>query len=221
MRLFRVTYIAVVLTIAGCASNAELPVSAGIGPDPELPAPRNSLLPLVNVADVARWKGDAKPIPAAGLAVSPFATGLDHPRWLYLLPNGDVLVAETNAQSRKAKGIYDRVQKAVLKRAGAGVESADRITLLRDADGDGIAEIRTVFLSDLTSPFGMSLIGDRFYVANTYGVVSFPYTVGETAIVSAGTPLTLLPAGEINHHWTKNLVASPDGQYLYASVGSN
>ena len=103
MRLSRVTFIAVVLTIAGCANNAKLPVSAGIGPDPELPAPRNSLLPLVNMAEVARWKDDAKPIPAAGLAVNPFATGLDHPRWLYLLPNGDVLVAETNAQSREAK----------------------------------------------------------------------------------------------------------------------
>ena len=212
---------AVVLAIAGCTNNASLSISAGIGPDPELPPPRDSLLPLVNIAEVKRWKDGASPIPAAGLAVNSFATGLDHPRWLYVLPNGDVLVAETNAQSRDAKGIYDRIQKAVLQRAGAGVESADRITLLRDADGDGIAETRTVFLSELTSPFGMSLIGDRFYVANTDGVVSFPYTVGETAITSPGTPLASLPAGKINHHWTKNLVSSPDGQHLYASVGSN
>ena len=212
---------AVVMAMAGCTSNASLPISAGIGPDPELPPPRNSLLPLVNIAEVQRWKDGASPIPAAGLAVNPFATGLDHPRWLYVLPNGDVLVAETNAQSRDAKGIYDRIQKAVLQRAGAGVESADRITLLRDADGDGIAETRTVFLSELTSPFGMSLVGDRFYVANTDGVVSFPYTVGETAITSPGTALASLPAGEINHHWTKNLVSSPDGQRLYVSVGSN
>ena len=221
MRLSRVMLTAAVLALAGCASNAKLPVSAGIGPDPELPAPRNSLLPLVNVAEVERWADGAGPSPAPGLSVNAFATELDHPRWLYLLPNGDVLVAESNAQPREARGIYDRIQKAVLKRAGAGVESADRITLLRDADGDGIAEFRSVFLSDLTSPFGMSLIGDRFYVANTDGIVSFPYIGGETAISSADTPVVALPAGEINHHWTKNLVASPDGQHLFASIGSN
>ncbi len=221
MRLPEVLFSAAALAVAGCASNAELPVAAGVGPDPELPEPRSSLLPLVNIAEVARWKDGGQPTPAAGLSVNAFATGLDHPRWLYVLPSGDVLVAETNAPSRKPRGIYDRIQQSVLKRAGAGVESADRITLLRDADGDGIAEIRTVFLSDLTSPFGMSLVGNRLYVANTDGIVSFPYSAGETAIASAGTRLAPLPAGEINHHWTKNLVASPNGRHLYASVGSN
>lgn len=212
---------AVTLLIGACGGNSQLPVSAGIGPDPELPPPQNSLVPLVNIATVERWKDGAQPIPAAGLAVNAFASGLDHPRWLFLLPNGDVLVAETNAQRRKPRSLYDRIQTAVLKRAGAGVPSADRITLLRDADGDGIAETRSVFLAGLTSPFGMSLIDNRLYVANTDGIVSFPYAGGELAIESAGTPLVSLPAGDLNHHWTKSLVASPDGRYLYAGVGSN
>ena len=147
--------------------------------------------------------------------------GLDHPRWLYVLPNGDVLVAETNAQEKKPSGIYGRIQKSVMTRAGATVPSADRISLLRDADGDGVAETRKVFLEGLTSPFGMALVGNRLYVANTDAVVSFAYASGATEIASPGTTLASLPAGAINHHWTKNLVASADGEYLYASVGSN
>lgn len=212
---------AVLVGIGSCSNNADLPVSAGVGPDPALPAPKNSLLPKVNVARATGWEDGRKPVAAAGLFVAPFASGLDHPRWLYVLANGDVLVAETNAQEKKPKGLYGRAQRAVMKRAGAATRSADRITLLRDANGDGIAETTTVFLSNLTSPFGMSLVGDRFFVANTDGVVSFPYSAGETEIVSAATPLAPLPAGELNHHWTKNLIASADGKLLYASVGSN
>lgn len=221
MRFFNIAVIVLSLAAAACGGNANLPVSAGTGPEPVLPEPRNTLIPLVNVARVARWEEGATPVAADGLVVNAFATGLDHPRWLYVLPNGDVLVAETNAQAKKPKGIVGRVEKMVMSRAGAGVESADRISLLRDANGDGIAEIKTVFLSDLASPFGMSLIGDRLFVANTDGVVSFPYAEGETQITSAGTPLVALPAGENNRHWTKNLVASADGKFLYASVGSN
>ena len=215
-------FVAVVLVgIGSCSGNSDLPVSAGVGPEPTLPPPKKTLLPTVNVAKAKGWNNGQKPVAADGLAVEPFATGLDHPRWLYVLPNGDVLVAETNAQEKKLKGLRGRVQKSVMKRAGAGAISADRITLLRDADGDGVAETRTVFLSELTSPFGMSLIDDRFYVANTDGVVSFPYIDGETEIVATATPVSALPAGELNHHWTKNLIASRDGKFLYASVGSN
>jgi glucose/arabinose dehydrogenase len=221
MRFFNIAVIILSLAAAACGSNANLPVSAGTGPEPELPEPRKALIPLVNIARIERWAEGAKPVAADGLVVNAFATGLDHPRWLYVLPNGDVLVAETNAQPKKPKGIIGRVEKMVMSRAGAGVASADRISLLRDANGDGIAEIKTVFLSGLTSPFGMSLIGDRLFVANTNGVVSFPYAEGETQITSAGTSLVALPAGDNNRHWTKNLVASVDGKHLYASIGSN
>ena len=221
MRLFRNVLFVLSFAAAGCGSNANLPVSAGTGPEPELPEPRSALIPLVNIARIERWKEGAKPVAAEGLAVNAFATGLDHPRWLYALPNGDVLVAETNAQPKKPKGIIGRVEKIVMARAGAGVASADRISLLRDENGDGIAELKAVFLSGLTSPFGMTLIGNRLYIANTDGVVSFPYREGETQITSAGTPLVALPAGDNNRHWTKNLIASADGKFLYASVGSN
>ncbi len=209
------------MALGSCAGNADLPVSAGTGPQPVLPPPKDSLLPLVNVAKAQGWVGGETPVAAAGLTVAAFATGLDHPRWLYGLPNGDILVAETNAQEKKPKGLYQRVQRWVMKRAGAVGKSADRITLLRDADGDGIAETAHALITGLTSPFGMSLVGDRLYVANTDGIVSFPYSTGQTKIVAAPTPLVPLPANDPNYHWTKNLLASADGQRLYASVGSN
>jgi glucose/arabinose dehydrogenase len=212
---------AAVLAVGSCAGNADLPVAAGTGPAPTLPPPKKSLLPLVNIAPVDRWQEGEKPVAADGLAVTAFAAGLDHPRWLFVLPNGDVLVAETNAQEKKPKGIIGRAERWVMKRAGAGAKSADRISLLRDADGDGVAETRTVLLSGLTSPFGMALVGDRLYVANTDGVVSFPYSAGDTTIVAGPAPLVALPAGDNNRHWTKNLIASADGKYLYAAIGSN
>jgi glucose/arabinose dehydrogenase len=142
---------------------------------------------------------------------------------LHVLPNGDVLVAETNAPPKpeSAKGIRNRIMQAVMDRAGAGVPSANRITLLRDADGDGVAEIRTTFLEGLNSPFGMALVGDRFYVANTDAVVRYTYEAGATRIASPGVKLVDLPAGPVNHHWTKDLIASPDGARLFATAGSN
>ena len=209
------------LALGSCAGNADLPVAAGTGPNPVLPAPREGLLPLVNVAKASGWDDGQMPVAAEGLVVTPFATGLDHPRWLYVLPNGDVLVAETNARQKPPKSLYDRLQIAVMKRAGAGVRSADRISLLRDTDGDGIADMRSAFLSGLTSPFGMALIEDQLYVANTDGIVSFPYSTGDTGIATEASYLAALPAGELNHHWTKSLVASADGRFLYAGVGSN
>jgi glucose/arabinose dehydrogenase len=157
------------------------------------------------------------------MAVNAFATGLDHPRTVYVLPNGDVLVAETNAPSRpdEERGIMGWITKMVMSRAGAHTTSANRITLLRDANGDGIAETRSVFLEGLNSPFGMALVGNDFYVANSDAILKFPYRTGDTKITGSGVKLADLPAGPLNHHWTKDLVASPDGSKLYATVGSN
>lgn len=209
--------------LAACGGSAQLPVTAGTGPTPTLPRATTSLIPTVHVASAIGWRNGAMPIPAAGLRVSAFATGLDHPRWIHVLPNGDVLVAETNAPPRPddAKGIKGWFMKRFMKKAGAATPSADRITLLRDGDGDGIAEMRFVFLDRLVSPFGMAIVGNVLYVANTDAVVRVPYVTGETRITTPPTRVVALPAGPINHHWTKNLVAAPDGSRLYVTVGSN
>ncbi len=210
------------LCLAAC-EHAALPLSAGFGPAPQLPPPRPTLLPTVNIAPARGWPAGATPTPAPGLAVAAFATGLVHPRWLLVLPNGDVLVAESNGPVRPddSRGLRGTVMKAVQSRAGAGVPSPDRITLLRDADGDGVAETRTVFAAGLHSPFGMALVGDALYVADTDALVRLPYRAGDTA--TSGPPETVveLPAGARNHHWTRNVIASPDGRRLYVSVGSN
>ncbi|WP_250500523.1 sorbosone dehydrogenase family protein [Caballeronia sp. GAWG1-5s-s] len=193
------------------------------GPDPELPAPRRALLPTVNIAPAKQWAEGQKPISPAGFDVTAFASGLDHPRWMITLPNGDVLVAESNAPAEHDtnSGIKGAVMKKVMKRAGAGMASPDRIVLLRDADGDGVAETRTVFIDHLHSPFGMALVGDDLYVADTDAVLRFKYRTGDTTIESTGEKFIDLPAGPINHHWTKNIIASPDGKRLYVTVGSN
>lgn len=216
------TLLFLVLSLAACGDNATLPEQAAVGPNPTLPEPKESLVPTVNIAPAIGWPDGTMPTPAAGLKVTEFAKGLDHPRWLHVLPNGDVLVAESNAPERPERsGIRTFIMNLVMKRAGAGVPSANRITLLRDADGDGIAELRTVFLKNLNSPFGMTLVGSDLYVANTDAIVRFPYVEGETQIDKLGTKITDLPAGSLNHHWTKGLVASPDNTRLYVSVGSN
>ena len=211
------------LNLAACGEVATLPESAGVGLRPALPPPRPTLIPTVHIAPAKGWPAGATPVAAAGLAVGAYATGLDHPRWLHVLPNGDVLVAETNGPPRpdNARGIKGWVMKLITKRAGAGVPSANRITLLRDTDGDGIAETRTVFLSGLNSPFGMALVGRDLYVANTDSIMRFPYNAGATQITAPGVKVADLPAGTINHHWTKNIIASRDGSRLYVTVGSN
>jgi glucose/arabinose dehydrogenase len=211
------------LAVIGCGETAKLTVADGTGTSPVLPKPVKVLLPTVNIAPAKGWPSGAKPQSAPGTRVVAFATGLDHPRWMLVLPNGDVLVAETNAPAKPdaEKGIKAWVMGLVMKRAGAGVPSANRITLLRDADGDGVAEVRSVLLSGLNSPFGMALIGDRLFVANADAVLSFPYRPGDTVIAAPGTKLLDLPGGPVNHHWTKNLLASADGSKLYVSVGSN
>lgn len=212
-----------VLSLSACAETARLPLEAGVGPHPKLPPPARTLIPTVHIAPATGWPQGAKPVAAEGTAVNTFADGLEHPRWLYVLPNGDVLVAETAAPPRPAegKGIKGWFMQRALKEAGSAVPSANRITLLRDADGDGVAESRSVFLEGLNSPFGMTLVGNEFYVANTDAVIRFPYEEGETTIAASGARLVELPAGPRNHHWTKNVVASPDGAHLYATVGSN
>ncbi len=211
------------LNLAGCGDLATLPENASVGPRPALPLPHPTLIPTVHIAPAKGWPAGATPVAAAGLTVNAYAAGLDHPRWLYVLPNGDVLVAETNGPPRpdNARGIKGWVMKLITKRAGGGVPSANRITLLRDADKDGIAETRTVFLSGLNSPFGMALVGSDLYIANTDAIVRFPYKAGDTHITASGVKVVDLPAGTINHHWTKNIIASGDGSRLYVTVGSN
>jgi len=209
-------------TLVACADKADLPIRESMGPNPVLPEPTKTLIPTVNVMEARGWPEGMQPQPAPGFAVKAFAVGLQHPRWLYTLPNGDVLVAETNTPPQPAKkGVKQWIMKKVMRRAGAGVPSANRITLLRDADGDGVAELKQVFLRNLNSPFGMALIGNHFYVANADAIVRFPYQEGAISISEAGTKVADLPGGPINHHWTKNIIASPDGAKLYATVGSN
>ena len=210
-------------TLAACGESSTLQVSDGTGPSPQLPEPNKTLIPTVNIAPAIGWPEGVKPTAAAGTQVAAFAEGLDHPRWLYVLPNGDVLVAETNAPPKPddSKGIRGWVMEKVMGRAGAGVPSPNRITLLRDADHDGVAETRTVFLENLNSPFGMTLVGNDLYVADSDKLLRFPYQAGETAIKAVGTKVVDLPGGPLNHHWTKNVIASKDGSKLYVSVGSN
>lgn len=209
--------------VTGCAGPASAPVEVAYGQSPAEMQPEQSIVPLVNVADVERWRPGETPLAAGGLSANAFATGLDHPRWLHVLPNGDVLVAETNAPERpdEYKGVQGQIMKSVMNKAGAVTPSANRITLLRDANGDGVAETKTVFLANLNSPFGMALAGGRLYVANTDAIVSVPYATGDTRVTAVPQVLTDLPAGTRNHHWTKGLIASRDGSKLFATVGSN
>lgn len=213
---------ALALPLASC-SDKPLPEEAGYGPNPTLPAPKSSWLPTIKVAKAVGWKEGEKPTPLAGGQVTAFATGLQHPRWLYELPNGDALVAESDAPPKpeeKKGGIRAWVQGLFMQRAGSKTPSANRISLLRDADGDGVAETKSVYLENLTSPFGMALVGDQLYIANADAVVRVPYVAGETKSTAKPIKVADLPAGR-NHHWTKSLVASADGSRLYVGVGSN
>lgn len=224
-RAFTLAILPLLALLSGCGQYARLSAQAGTGADPALPQPNRSLIPTVKIAPAVGWPDGAAPTPAEDLKVTAFAKDLEHPRWLYVLPNGDVLVAETNAPPGKSGVgcIKGALMKQVMKRAGAGVPSANRITLLREADGDGKAEIRTLFLDGLESPFGMVLVGDTLYVANANALLKVPYQRGETSITVAPAKVADLPGkgDEMNHHWTKSLVASVDGAHLYVGVGSN
>ena len=209
--------------LAACGESSTLQVVDGTGPSPKLPEPNKTLIPTVNIAPAIGWAEGATPTAAQGLKVSAFAEGLDHPRWLYVLPNGDVLVAETNAPPKPddSKGIRGWVMEKVMGRAGAAVPSANRITLLRDSNHDGVADTRTVFIDNLNSPFGMTLVGNDLYVADADKLLRFPYKAAEQSITAQPVKVVDLPGGPLNHHWTKNVIASRDGKKLYVSVGFN
>lgn len=207
--------------LAGCGGEADLPLAATTGPNPRLPPPENNLLPTVEISPAVGWPGSVRPTPANGLRVAAFAEDLDHPRQLHVLPNGDVLVAESAAPAGSGFGGLKGIAGSLIKEAaGLAVPSADRITLPRDADGDGTPELRTTFLDGLRSPFGMALVSDDLYVANTDAVLRFPYREGATRIDAPGEVVVELPAGPINQHWTRNLLADPDGERLYIAIGS-
>jgi glucose/arabinose dehydrogenase len=222
--------IAAALLVAGCGEAAKLTPEVTTGPRPQLAEPHKTLIPTVNVAPAVGWTDAATPTPAEGLRVNALARDLDHPRWVYTLPNGDVLVAESNKPPKPegstdgGSGPFAKVRNwvmgKVMGRAGAGVASANRITLLRDVDGDGVAEVKQVFMTNLRSPYGMVLVGNELFIANADALVKVPYTEGQTSIGATPTLVTPLPAG-INHHWTKNVIANADGSKLYVTVGSN
>lgn len=209
------------LALSGCSQPARLPEAAGFGPEPDLSSYQTGVLPTVNVAKAVGWPEGKKPVSAPGTSVVAFAKDLQHPRWLYELPNGDILVAETN-HHEKSEGfdLKGWIAGLFMKDGGAGAESKNRITLLRDTDGDGIADQRHVFLENLNSPFGMALVGSTFYVANVDALVKFPYQEGQTEITAAPVKVTDLPA-ERNHHWTKNILPNKEGDKIYVTVGSN
>lgn len=213
--------VAVTLFVLTRPDTARLDENAVTGRVPQLSKPRGETMPTVKVAKAVGWQGDAMPVAAQGLRVNAFARDLDHPRWLYRLPNGDVLVAQSNSPPREGGGITGWVMKLLMARAGAGVPSANRITLLRDADGDGVAEVRSDLLTaanGLDSPFGMVLVGETLYVANHDALIRFPFKVGETKIAGRGEKVVDLPGG--GNHWTRDVVLSPEGRTLMVSVGS-
>ena len=215
--------IALAAGLVACGESSSLRVEDGTGPSPKLPEPNKTLIPTVNIAPAVGWANGAKPTAAPGTQVVAFAEGLEHPRWLYVLPNGDVLVAETNAPAKPedGKGIRGWVMGKVMDRAGAAVPSANRITLLRDSNHDGVAETRSSFIENLNSPFGMTLVGNDLYVADTDRLLRFNYVEGQTSITTKPMKVIDLPGGTLNHHWTKNVIASQDGSKLYVTVGSN
>ncbi|MDO9359705.1 MAG: sorbosone dehydrogenase family protein [Polaromonas sp.] len=208
--------------LAACGDTSKIPEGADTGASPTLPEPVKSLIPTLKIAPAKGWPEGVMPQPPAGTTVTALASGLDHPRWVYVLPNGDVLVAESNKPPKPKQefSIKGWVKGMVMKKAGAEVPSANRITLLRDTDGDGKAETRTVFMQNLMSPFGMVLVGKELFIANADALVKVPYEEGQTSITAAPVKVVDLPAG-INHHWTKNVIASKDGSKLFVTVGSN
>ncbi|MCY7281365.1 MAG: sorbosone dehydrogenase family protein [Sphingomonas bacterium] len=219
----RISPLILTALLAACGSTSTRNVAETQGPRPAIGAPQRSTLPTVNVATASGWPAGKMPAAAEGLTVNEFAGGLDHPRWLLTLSNGDVLVAESDSPGTDKTGgtIKGTIQKMLMKKAGSGKGSPNRIMLLRDADGDGVAEARSVLLDhDLYSPFGMAVIGDELFVANANALVAFPFTAGQSTIAAKPRLVTELPSG-YNHHWTKSLVASPDGRFLYVGVGSN
>lgn len=211
---------AIALWWASRPDTARLAVNDVTGWVPKITPARQESFPTVNVAEATGWPQGARPSVATGLTIQAFARDLDHPRWLLSLPNGDVLVAETNSPPREGGGITGWIEGMLMRRAGAGVPSANRITLLRDADGDGVAESRTALLTaanGLESPFGMAVLGDWLYVGNHNALVRFPFKVGDTRITAKAEKIVDLPGGG---HWTRNIIVSPEADTLFVAVGS-
>jgi glucose/arabinose dehydrogenase len=211
------------LAVAALGAEAFDPMSQ-VGPHPVLPEPQQYLFPPMHLAKVVGWKQGEAPTVAPGLKIDALAQGLQHPRSIYVLPNGDILVVESKSPNvqpiQRPKDIVMGVVESWVTSGGDTGES-NRITLLRDENGDGKPETRSVLLDHLASPFGVALVGSDLYVANTDAIVRYPYNPGDTKITAPGTTLTPLPGGPIDHHWTKSLVASTDGSLLYVGVGSN
>ncbi|MBW9055937.1 PQQ-dependent sugar dehydrogenase [Rhizobium mesosinicum] len=231
LALFRCNVLALILLcgggalLAGCSDNEPDPTSE-IGPNPKLPEQAQYLIPSMHIASVIGWKEGETPKVADGLQIKALATGLKHPRSVYVLPNGDVLAVESIAPpaasiKRPKDLIMGWIESMATSGGGSSTEGSNRITLLRDADGDGVTEVKETFLDHLNSPFGVALVGNELYVADTDAIRRYPYQEGETKITEPATVLTELPGGPIDHHWTKSLVASEDGNKLYAGVGSN
>ena len=207
--------------LSACSEGASLPDGAGYGPDPEIPKADYGWLPPIRIANPTGWKTGQTPRTAPGLAVQPFATGLIHPRWLLVLPDGGVLVAEADGPPEPIKRPKDLVMLAAMGHAKDWVKPPNRISLLRDRDGDGRAETRVTYIDRLEAPFGMALIGSDLYVADTGAVLRYRFVSGADRPAGRPTLVSRLPKGPINHHWTRGLVASPDGSKLYASVGAD
>lgn len=200
---------------------AQLDIKELQGDTPNLTKMRPEASPTISIAEIVGWSKGAKPVAAPGFAVAEFAEGLDHPRWLHTLPNGDILVAESTQPSREVQGVADWITRKVMSKANGSQKSANRISLLRDGDGDGVAETKSALLEGLNSPFGMALVGDKLYVGNTDSVMAFPFKVGETKITAKGEKIMSLPAGHPNNHWARNLFYDPTQDSLFITIGSN
>ncbi len=213
--------VGVAVALAGCGDDNIAAPNTQYGARPILPAPQEYLVPPIKVAPAGSWAPGETPTVAAGLKIQALATGLMHPRSVYVLPNGDILVVESSGPKAPVNRPKDLIMGLVQGFGGAGAKGGNRITLIRAASADGTPATRTVFLDNLSSPFGVALVGNDFYVANTDSLVRYPYVTGETRITAPGTKLADLPGGPIDHHWTKSLLASADGSKLYVGVGSN
>lgn len=218
LAIILVVLAAIVLFWLTRPDRARLSVAEVSGRLPKITPPRTHLLPTVHIADAVGWPAGKTPVAAKGLKVQAFATGLDHPRWLYALPNGDVLVAETNGPAEEGGGIADWFERRLAKKAGEAGPSANHITLLRDTNHDGVADQRSVLIGGLNSPFGMALMNGYLYIADTDALLRVPFTPGETKITDKPEKVIDLPHN--GGHWTRNVVAAPDGKTLFVSVGS-
>jgi glucose/arabinose dehydrogenase len=214
------TSLAALAALAACGRPAGDPARQ-YGPNPYLPEPHQFLIPPMSVPHAVGWKPEEAPTVPAGMKIQAMATGLMHPRIVYTLPNGDILVVESNGPGSKPFRPKDYVQGKVKAIGGAAAKGGNRITLLRDANGDGTPELRTVLVDHLHSPYGVAYVGDTLYVANTDAIMAYKYALGTTRITSPAVKLADLPAGPIDHHWTKSMAASLDGTKLYVGVGSN